>query len=119
MSGDRITYGYDGARQRTVLVEPDGGRFTYVWDAAGRIDHLIDTQGYRTSWTYNAAGRTLTQRLGNRVRASYTYDDADRLLTLANITPGGTTLSSFAYALDPVGNRTRVVQADGTRVTWS
>src|SRR5262249_49984872 len=30
-----------------------------------------------------------------------------------------TTLSSFAYALDAVGNRTRVIESDGTRVTWS
>ena len=51
--------------------------------------------------------------------ASYSYDNADRLLTLANITSGGTTLSSFYYALDSVGNRSRVVEADGTRVTWS
>ena len=102
----RITYGYDGASQRTLLIEVGGGRFTSVWDAAGRIDHMIDTQGYRTSWTYDAANRTLTQRLGNGVRASYSYDNADRLLTLANITSTGTTLSSFYYALDAVGNRT-------------
>ena len=35
-----------------------------------------------------------------------------------NITGLGTTLSSFSYMLDPVGNRTRVIEADGTRVTW-
>jgi RHS repeat-associated protein len=115
----RVTYGYDSADQRALLVEPGGNRFTFTWDAAGRIDHLIDTQGYRTSWTYDAADRVLTQRLGNGVRASYNYDDADRLLKLANITLGGTTLSSFAYVLDAVGNRTRVVEADGARVTWS
>jgi YD repeat-containing protein len=115
----RITYGYDGASQRTLLVEPGSGRFSYTWDVAGRIDHLINPQANRTTWTYDAANRTTTQRLANGIRASYGYDDADRLLKLANIKSDGTTISSFYYALDAVGNRTRVVEVDGTRVTWS
>ena len=39
-------------------------------------------------------------------------------MRLVNITGSGTTLSSFSYTLDPVGNRMRVIEADGTRVTW-
>src|SRR5215831_6466771 len=31
----------------------------------------------------------------------------------------GTTISSFYYGLDNAGNRTRVVEANGDRVTWS
>ena len=38
---------------------------------------------------------------------------------MANLSPTGTTLSSFAYLYDAVGNRTRVVEASGDRVTWS
>src|SRR5262249_50296718 len=105
--------------QPTLMVEPGGGRFTYAWDAAGRRDYLVNPQSQRTTWTFDNSDRMRTQRLGNGLRASYSYDDADRLLTLANITSGGTTISSFAYTLDVVGNRTRVVEADGTRVTWS
>ena len=114
----RVSYGYDLASQRTLLIEPGSGRFSYAWDAAGRSDYLVDPQGYRTTWVFDAASRVVAQRLGNGVRVSYTHDDADRLLKLVNITSGGTTLSSFAYALDAVGNRTRVVEADGTPVTW-
>src|SRR5262249_6304908 len=73
----------------------------------------------RTRWTYDAADRTTTQRLANGIRASYGCDDADRLLKLANINSAGTTISSFYYALDTVGNRTRVVEVNGDRVTWS
>lgn len=32
---------------------------------------------------------------------------------------GTTTLASYAYTLDPVGNRTKVVEADGSATPWS
>ena len=35
-----------------------------------------------------------------------------------NITGTGTTISSFAYRVDGVGNRQGVTESDGTRVTW-
>ena len=55
----------------------------------------------------------------NGVRVSNIYDNADRLLLLANLGTGGTTLSSFAYTYNPAGNRTQVVEVDGSVVTWS
>jgi RHS repeat-associated protein len=58
-------------------------------------------------------------RLANGVRASYSYNNADQLTRLANVTSSATTLSSFTYKLDAVGNRKAVTEADGTRVTWS
>ena len=38
---------------------------------------------------------------------------------MANLSSTSTTLSSFSYALDAVGNRLRVVESSGNRVTWS
>ena len=38
---------------------------------------------------------------------------------MANLSSTSTTLSSFSYALDAVGNRLRVVESTGNRVTWS
>src|SRR5205085_264286 len=40
-------------------------------------------------------------------------------LRVANLGSTGTTLSSFAYLYDAVGNRTRVVEASGDLVIWS
>ena len=51
------------------------------------------------------------------MRVSSTYDNADRLLVLANL-GNATTLSSFAYTYNQVGNRTQVVEVDGSVVTW-
>ena len=72
-----------------------------------------------SSWSYDAASRVTANFLANGTRASNTYDNADQLLVLANLTSGGTTLSSFNYTYNPVGNRTQVVEADGDVVTWS
>ena len=42
-----------------------------------------------------------------------------RLTLLANLKSDNTTLSSFLYSLDNVGNRTGVTEANGDLVTWS
>src|SRR5439155_868200 len=59
------------------------------------------------------------QRLANGTTTSYTYDAANRQRKVANLTSAVVTLSSFEYGLDPVGNRLRVVEANGDRVTWT
>ena len=118
-AGLAITYAYDAVSQRRRLLEVGGGLFTYLYDAAGRMTRLSDTQALRTSWSYDNASRVTTARLGNGVRASYLYDAANHLLRLANMSPSGTTISSFAYKLDPVSNRSRVTEVDGSVVTWA
>ncbi len=115
----RLTYAYDAAGQRRSLSAPVTGRTTYAFDAAGRVAWLADTTGERTTFQHDAAGRRTADRLGNLTRASYTYDAADRLTRLANYDKAMAVLSSFDYRVDAVGNRTRVTEASGDRVTWS
>ena len=117
-AGIAITYGYDSVGQRASMAQPTG-LFTYVFDPVGRIGTLTNPENQVSSWQYDAASRVTANILANGTQASYTYDHADRLLLLANITSGGTTLSSFNYTYNPVGNRTQVVEADGDVVTWS
>ena len=117
-AGIAITYSYDAVGQRATMVQPTG-TFTYVYDPAGRISNLTNPEGQVTSWSYDANSRVTGQALANGVQVSNTYDNADRLLLLANLGTGGTTLSSFAYTYNPVGNRTQVVEVDGSVVTWS
>ena len=95
------------------------GQFTYMHDPAGRLSSLTNPENQVSSWSYDAAGRVTTNILPNGTQASSTYDKADRLLLLANLTSGGTTLSSFNYTYNPVGNRTQVVEADGDVVSWT
>ena len=101
-----------------TMAQPTG-TFTYAYDPAGRISNLTNPEGRVTSWSYDPNSRVTAQLLANSVRVSNTYDNADRILLLANLGSGATTLSSFAYTYDPVGNRTQVAEVDGSVVTWS
>jgi RHS repeat-associated protein len=117
-AGIRLCYAYDSAGQRSHLDQPTG-RFTYQFDKGGRISRLINAESQITSWAYDTGGRVTVQRLANGVRVSNIYDKADQITRLANIASGGTTLSSFSYLYNAVGNRTRVIESNGDRVTWS
>jgi RHS repeat-associated protein len=118
-AGLRLTYAYDAASQRKYLIEPEGARFTYVFDAAGRTSYIANPQAQRATYSYDAASRVTGTHFANTTRASYLYDNANGLLRVANLTSTNTTLSSFSYALDAVGNRLRVVESTGNRVTWT
>ena len=118
-AGLRLTYAYDAASQRKYLTEPEGARFTYSFDAAGRTNYVANPQAQRATWSYDAASRVTGIHYANTTRTSYLYDNASRLLRVANLSSTSTTLSSFSYALDAVGNRQRVVESTGNRVTWS
>jgi RHS repeat-associated protein len=115
----RLTYGYSPIGQRVRLITPDTGYFTYTWDAASRILRLVNPVNEITSFTFDAANRETVDYLANTTRASMTYDLASQVTKVANISNTGTTLTSFAYLYDGVGNRQRVVEASLDRVSWS
>jgi RHS repeat-associated protein len=117
-AGIAITYGYDAASQRASMNQPTG-LFTYTHDAAGRITKLVNPEGQVTSWVYDKASRVLAMQMANGTLVSNTYDNANQLLLLANLTASGSTLSSFNYTYNPVGNRTQVVEANGDVLTLS
>jgi RHS repeat-associated protein len=117
-AGLGITYGYDAASQRSTMNQSTG-LFTYIHDPIGRIATLMNPEGQVTSWLYDAASRVKATLTANGTLASNTYDSADQLLLLANLTSSGTTLSSFSYTYNPVGNRTQVVESNGNVVTWT
>jgi RHS repeat-associated protein len=117
-AGIAITYGYDAASQRAWMNQPTG-LFTYSHDPAGRMANLVNPEGQTTSWQYDAASRVTATVMANGTLASNTYDSADQLLLLANLKSGGTTLSSFHYTYNPVGNRTQVVEANGDVLSLS
>ena len=117
-AGIAITYAYDAVGQRATMAQPTGV-FSYVFDRVGRISNLTNPEAQITSWSYDAASRVTQSLLANGVIISNTYDAGDRLLLLANLYASGSTLSSFNYTYNSVGNRTRVIEANGDIVTWS
>jgi RHS repeat-associated protein len=113
-----LTYTYDAVGQRALLIQPTGS-FTYVFDPAGRISALTNPEGGCTSWSYDSASRVTAYHLANGTRASYAYDSASRVLRLANLGPGGVTLSSSTYRYDAANNRTQVIGSDSSVTSWT
>jgi RHS repeat-associated protein len=109
-----VSYAYDGAGRRISITYPGStGAVTYAYDGANRLTGVADWLSNTTSYAYDNANRLTSTTLGNGLISDRTYDNVNRLLTLANRN-GGTTISSYTYTLDSVGNRAQMVDTSGT-----
>src|SRR5207249_11771157 len=73
---------------------------------------ITNNKGQVTSFTYDALGRRTSMTHANGVVTSYTYDTSSQLMTLGHQL-GTTTINSFAYTYDKVGNRRGKTSRDG------
>ncbi|MBL4886633.1 MAG: RHS repeat protein [Planctomycetaceae bacterium] len=71
--------------------------FTSDYDDDGRLTKLTNPEGEVTSFSFDAAGN---------------------LALVVNLNSASTTLTSFAYGFDGVGDRTGVVEANGNYANW-
>jgi RHS repeat-associated protein len=112
---DTYSYEYDQIGNVTSRTYPDGTAAAYAYDDDARLQ-TVASGGQTTTYGYDQSGNLVSTALpsGTGITETRTYDRAGRLQELRN-TRGGTTLSSFAYTLDPVGNPTQVVTPNGTR----
>jgi len=104
-------YTYDLNGNRISMIDPTG-LTTYAYDALNRLTSMTNNKGQTTTFTYDALGRRTSMTHANGVVTNYTYDAASQLLTLAHQL-GATTINSFSYAYDRVGNRTSKINRDG------
>jgi len=74
---------------------------------------VTDWGARTTTYGYDDANRLTTISYPNGLITTNAYDDADRLESIT-VKQGTTTIASFAYTLDNVGNRLSMVDADGT-----
>ena len=105
-------YTYDLNGNRISMIDPTG-LTTYTYDALNRLTSITNNKGQVTSFTYDALGRRTSMTHANGVVTSYSYDAASQLLTLAHQL-GATTINSFAYTYDKVGNRKSKADTSGT-----
>ena len=110
--GKTITYTYDNASNLATMKDADNGITNYTYDAMDRMTNLQNPFAETTTFNYDLAGRKTKMTHANGSYADYTYDNANRLLSLQNKKSGGTTISSFTYTMDNVGNRT--IMTDNT-----
>ena len=105
---DDIEYAYDGRGLRTSLENPDGDAAAYQYDDLGRLAAVTDWDSEVISYTYDLAGQLTNTRLPNGVTSSYAYNASGWLESLSH--SQGSTLSSFEYEYDSVGNRSAVTE---------
>jgi len=115
------TYGYDANGNRTSIGYPSGRVVTYTLDFAGRpitASGLIDstTTNYVTAASYQPFGSPASLSFGNGAVETRTYDQRYHPSGV-QLTAAGSTLASYAYASDPVGNITQIT--DSTNAGYS
>jgi len=133
------TYAYDNRNRLVLLTYPDGRALSYGYDAHGDRTSLtakVGSTSLTTTTAYDADDRpsTVTDPLGraygvtydgddaptllqypNGTETTYTYDARHRVTDIAAVqTATSTPVATFAYTLDSEGERTQVVETDGT-----
>jgi RHS repeat-associated protein len=103
---DSFSYSYDAAGNLTSRTYPGSTSTSYTPDDDERLASVTNGSA-TTNYTYTAAGEIKTVATPDGYTETRSYDTADRLtqITTAN---GGTTLATFSYTLDSVGNATQV-----------
>ncbi len=106
--GQTVGYTYDPVGNRTSVVYPDRRVVRTEYDATNYPIRVIDPDGRTFEAEYDLTHNLTEIRYPNLTRAVMSYDEAGRLTNILNTQLDGDVISSFAYSLDDVGNRTRV-----------
>ena len=105
-----VGYSYDDAGNRTLLTLDSATHVSYAYDQQSRLTGI--TRGSNTiSFGYDTPSRRTSMTYPNGVVTTYGYDTESRLTSIA-ANKGATPITSFAYLLDAVGNRTRKTTLD-------
>jgi len=106
-----ITYQYDSLSQRTRVVA-DGRTIDYTYDSGNRLYQVLSPDPVATI-TYDLAGRRQTLSYPNLITTTYTFNRASFLTNLLARYNQQTTINSFAYTPDGMGNRINMTDVAG------
>jgi RHS repeat-associated protein len=105
-TGLTVGYTYNETGRITAITTPCGG-VGYAYDNANRLTTITLPNAQQVFYQYDAAGNLLQVDYPNGAAAAYAYDTRNRLTAMTNFAPGNTVISTYAYTLDGVGNRTK------------
>ena len=108
-----VSYLYDNAGNRSRITYADNKVVNYTYDEAQDMKTVTDWLNKQTVYTYDNAGNLTKSQFPNSTWTDFTHDNADRLTVVGN-KKTGSTISSFTYTLDAVGNRSQMVALSGT-----
>jgi RHS repeat-associated protein len=131
--GQETTYTYDATGRRTGVRYADGRIESYVYDGANNLQQVTDSNGSLIAQTFDASNRLTGRSVarGNGVigptSESYAYDGLGRLKqassgtvstqltfdSLSRLVAEQTAGRDVTYALDDVGNPTRIQYPSG------
>jgi RHS repeat-associated protein len=112
-SFERFTYTYDGAGNRTRVLELTGHRMTFSYDNANQLvreqrSDTVPDLNWDYTHTYDGVGnRTVWSDPGSDV--NYSFDAANQVTADTYVTP---------YTYDAAGNMTRAVYLAPYTLTW-
>ena len=87
-------------------VYPDGREVTFVQDGASR---LTSAPGYIESVDYDDRGLLTEMELANGVTVARGHDERQNLISLDAVGTGGTSILSYTFNRDRIGNVTEVI----------
>lgn len=114
--GRAVSYSYNCNDNRTSLTYA-GITVNFTYDAINRLTSVSDGTAV-TTYAYDAADDVLNVGYANGASVAYAYDAAGRIVQVRNTyigsnSPSPSSISSFTYVLDNVGNRVQVTDGTG------
>ncbi|MFN8521629.1 MAG: RHS repeat-associated core domain-containing protein [Chloroflexota bacterium] len=107
-SSQAVGHRYDLDGGLVKLIYPNGEAVDYALHKAGRLNVMTDWANRQTTYKYELDGLPKSTEYGfNGTKTVYGYDTTRRLTSVQNL-KGASTISSHAYLLDAVGNRTQL-----------
>ncbi|MEH2058174.1 MAG: putative Ig domain-containing protein [Nostoc sp.] len=132
------SYGFDSYDRVNLITNPDGRTVGYTYDVLGNLKTLttsastvnysydvlnrldtVTSGGQLAKYGYDAVGNLISTALADGTTETRQYDASNRLKSIETRDALGTVLSSYAYTLDGVGDRTKVVEDTGRTVNYT
>jgi RHS repeat-associated protein len=107
-----ISYQYNGLNQRTQMITPDGRTITYGYNTGNRLSQISSPVG-GFNIAYDNAGRRTGLSYPNGVTTVYSYNPSSFLTSLLARNFQQTTINSYSYTHDNMGNRTSMTDLSG------
>lgn len=108
-----FTYTYNADGNRAGVTYPSGTSIAYARDGSDRISSISVNGQTTASYSYDGSGQRTEMQLSNGTHTAYSYDSAGLSSGIVTTNAAGSTVSSFNYAHDSVGNITSVQHEDG------
>lgn len=111
-----VSYTYYDNDLRKTMTTP-AGTVTYGYDGLNQLTSVSAGANQTTTFEYDPVGFLTDVHRPNGVDTIYTPNVRNQIDRITHFNASGL-LQSFDYDLDNAGNRTKVIEADGSTISW-